>query len=161
MSLFLLRYGELGLKAPGTRRRYEQKLADNLLQRLALAGIEARIERHHRNAVALHAGLEALGLQLVVPQESRLDQITPLWIPEGIDDLEVRQALLRDYRIEIGRGLGDFAGKAWRIGLMGENSKPAAVLTLLSALEKILPQEGYEVAQGQGVSAAEQKLGEP
>ncbi|MDP6364004.1 MAG: THUMP domain-containing protein [Candidatus Poseidoniia archaeon] len=45
MSLFLLRYGELGLKAPGTRRRYEQKLADNLLQRLALAGIEARIER--------------------------------------------------------------------------------------------------------------------
>ena len=41
MSLFLLRYGELGLKAPGTRRRYEQKLADNLLQRLALAGIEA------------------------------------------------------------------------------------------------------------------------
>ena len=45
MSLFLLRYGELGLKAPGTRRRYEQRLAENLLERLTLAGIEARIEK--------------------------------------------------------------------------------------------------------------------
>ena len=121
-------------------------------------GIEARIERHHRNAVALHAGLEAFGLKLVVPEESRLDQITPVWIPEGIDDLEVRQALLRDYRIEIGRGLGDFAGKVWRIGLMGDSSRAEYVLGLLAALEEILPRVGFEVPHGAGVAAASKSL---
>ena len=87
--------------------------------------------------------------------------LTSVRIPEGISDTSVRSKLLREHGIEIGGGLGPVTGKAWRIGLMGENSKPAAVLTLLSALDKILPQEGYEVAQGQGVGVAEQKLGEP
>ncbi len=121
-------------------------------------GVEARVERHHRNAVALQAGLEAFGLRLVVPEESRLDQITPVWIPDGIDDLAVRQALLRDYRIEIGRGLGDFAGKVWRIGLMGESSRAEYVLGLLAALEEVLPRLGFEVPHGAGVAAASRSL---
>jgi alanine-glyoxylate transaminase/serine-glyoxylate transaminase/serine-pyruvate transaminase len=121
-------------------------------------GVEARVERHHRNAVALQAGLEAFGLHLVVPEESRLDQITPVWIPDGIDDLAVRQALLRDYRIEIGRGLGDFAGKVWRIGLMGESSRAEYVLGLLAALEEVLPRLGFEVPHGAGVAAASTSL---
>ena len=124
-------------------------------------GLEARIERHGKNATALRAGLEALGLNLVVREEYRLDQITPVWIPDGIDDLRVRQALLRDYHIEIGRGLGDFAGKVWRIGLMGESSKPENVLGLLGALEEILPRVGFEVARGAGVAAASTSLAGP
>ena len=124
-------------------------------------GLEARYQRHARNALGLRAGLEALGLRLFAREDARLNTLTSVRIPEGISDTNVRGTLLREHGIEIGGGLGPVAGKAWRIGLMGENSKPAAVLTLLSALEKILPQEGYEVAQGQGVGAAEQKLGEP
>ncbi len=123
-------------------------------------GMGPRIARHNRNSAALRAGLEALGLQLVVSPENRLDQITPVWIPEGIDDQAVRASLLRDHHIEIGRGLGDFAGKIWRIGLMGDSSKSEYVLALLSALESILPSAGYEVAVGSGVGAASKSLAE-
>jgi alanine-glyoxylate transaminase/serine-glyoxylate transaminase/serine-pyruvate transaminase len=121
-------------------------------------GMGPRIARHQRNSAALRAGLEALGLQLVVAPENRLDQITPVWIPEGVDDQAVRTALLRDHHIEIGRGLGDFAGKVWRIGLMGDSSKAEYVLALLSALESILPGVGYETALGAGVGAASKSL---
>jgi alanine-glyoxylate transaminase/serine-glyoxylate transaminase/serine-pyruvate transaminase len=123
-------------------------------------GLEARFERHRRNAAALRAGLEALGMKLVAPEGFQLDQITPVWIPQGVDDGKVRQALLREHNIEIGRGFGPFAGKVWRIGLMGESSRPEYVLALLSALESILPRMGYEVAPGAGVGAASKSLGE-
>ncbi len=121
-------------------------------------GLDARAARHHRNAQALRKGLEALGLELVVDEEHSLDQITPVWIPEGVDDLEVRQTLLREYTIEIGRGLGDFAGRVWRIGLMGESSRAHNVMAFLSAMEEILPGVGYEVARGAGVAAASKYL---
>lgn len=128
--------------------------------RIALEeGLEARFARHHRNARALWAGLEALGLDIVAPERYRLDQITPMWIPDGIDDMAVRRTLLREHSIEIGGGLGEFAGKVWRIGLMGESSKAENVLALLAALESILPGVGYEVPQGAGVSAASRSLG--
>ena len=82
-----------------------------------------------------------------------------MWIPEGVDETRVRQILLREYGIEIGRGLGDFAGKVWRIGLMGESSKAEYVLAVLSALEGTLPRLDYEVPVGAGVGAASQALG--
>lgn len=121
-------------------------------------GLDARIERHRRNSAALRAGLEALGLKLVPPPEFRLDQITPVWVPEGVDEAKVRQMLLREYRIEIGRGLGEFAGRVLRIGLMGESSKAEYVLALLSALEEILPRLGFEVGYGAGVASASKSL---
>jgi len=117
-------------------------------------GLKERYERHKKNARALVQGLQALGLKTVAPEESRLDQITPVWIPEGVDDDLVRGLLLEEDSIEIGKGLGDFAGKVWRIGLMGESSKKEYVLMLLSAMERILPRAGYEVAMGEAVSAA-------
>ena len=127
--------------------------------RIALEeGLDVRFARHHSNARALWAGLEALGLSLVAPEEYRLDQITPVWIPDGVDDMTVRRTLLSEYSIEIGGGLGDFAGRVWRIGLMGESSKAENVLALLAALEDILPRLEYEVPLGAGVSAARRSL---
>ena len=121
-------------------------------------GLEARYERHRRNSGALRSGLEALGMKLVAPEGYRLDQITPVWIPDAVEDDRVRGMLLREHGIEIGRGLGEFAGRVWRVGLMGESSKPEYVLALLAALEGILPRVGYEVAQGAGVGAASKAL---
>ena len=121
-------------------------------------GLENRFARHERNAEALRAGLEALGLGVVTPDGYRLAQITPVWIPEGVDDAQVRSKLLADYQIEIGKGLGTFDGKIWRFGLMGESSRPDYVLLALSAMESVLPQVGYEVAPGTGVSAASRVL---
>ena len=121
-------------------------------------GLDARYVRHERNAAALRDGLEALGLDLVAPEAHRLPQITPIWVPGGIDETVVRQKLLREHHIEIGRGLGEFAGRVWRIGLMGESSRSEYVLALLSALEEILPSQGFEVAVGAGVGAASRSL---
>ena len=121
-------------------------------------GLEARYERHSRNSAALRDGLEAMGLVLVAPEAYRLDQITPFWVPDGVDEIKLRQMLLREHGIEVGRGLGQFAGKVIRVGLMGESSKPEYVLALLSALEKILPRLDYETAQGAGVGAASSSL---
>ncbi|MSP78828.1 MAG: alanine--glyoxylate aminotransferase family protein [Dehalococcoidia bacterium] len=121
-------------------------------------GLEKRWQRHTRNGKALRAGLQALGLKLLVPEAYCLYQLTSVLIPQGIDDLKFRQALLREYNIEAGAGLGKFRSQIWRLGLMGENSTPANVLLLLSALEKLLPQNGYELAPGAGVAAASKVL---
>lgn len=107
--------------------------------RLAVAeGLEARWERHARNARLLWDGLEALGLTLHVPLEHRLPSLTTVCIPEGVDDLQIRGRLLNEYNLEIGGGLGELKGKVWRIGLMGYSSRPENVLLLLAALEKLL-----------------------
>lgn len=121
-------------------------------------GLPQRYARHARNAAALAAGIAALGLRFVVPAEHRLAQITVVRIPDGVDDAHIRARLLREHGIEIGGGLGEFAGKVWRIGLMGESSKAEYVMALLAALESILPGAGYEVAQGAGVAAASASL---
>ena len=121
-------------------------------------GLDNRFARHEKNAAALRAGLEALGMDMVAPEEYRLAQVTSVWIPEGVDDAEVRARLLSDYNIEIGKGLGAFDGKVWRFGLMGESSRADYVLLALSALENILPTLGYEIAPGAAVSAASRAL---
>jgi len=121
-------------------------------------GLESRFARHETNAAALRAGLEAIGIEMVAPVGYQLAQITPVWIPEGVDDDTVRHMLLRQHSIEIGKGLGELAGKAWRFGLMGESSRPEYVLALLSALEGILPRVGYETASGAAVGAASRVL---
>ena len=121
-------------------------------------GQKNRINRHARVAAALRAGAEALGLNLLAEEGHRLNPLTTLSIPEGIEDAKVRRALLNDYDIEIGGGLGEFAGKAWRVGLMGESARERNVFALLSALETILSKEGYEVAFGASLSAAQRTI---
>ena len=103
-----------------------------------------------RNHKALKAGLLALGLAYTAKGGHQLPQLNAVRIPEGVDDLTVRKKLLAEFGIEIGGGLGDFKGKAWRIGLMGYNSKPNAVFQVLAALEQCLGGKG-----GVGVAAAE------
>jgi alanine-glyoxylate transaminase/serine-glyoxylate transaminase/serine-pyruvate transaminase len=101
-------------------------------------GLDRRFERHRRNAMLLWKGLEELGLDLVVPKSRRLPTLTTVWVPEGTDEGAIRQGLLKDYNIEIAGGLGDYAGRVWRIGLMGYSSQLPNVTLLLSALEHLL-----------------------
>lgn len=115
-------------------------------------GLEARWRRHERNARALWAGLEAMGLELFVPREYRLWTLTTIRVPEGVDDARVRARLLEEFQIEIGGGLGPLRGKIWRVGLMGAGSTLRNVLLFLSALESVLRREG--VRCGSGISAA-------
>ena len=117
-------------------------------------GLEARWARHLRNHRALKEGLTALGLNYTAAEGHQLPQLNAVRIPPGIQDLAVRQQLLDRFGIEIGGGLGEFKGKAWRIGLMGYNSRPAIVLLFLGALEQCLLRVGAKVSPGAGVAAA-------
>jgi alanine-glyoxylate transaminase/serine-glyoxylate transaminase/serine-pyruvate transaminase len=121
-------------------------------------GLEERYARHRRNGRALRAGLEALGLRLLVPEAQCTYQLTSLLVPDGVNDTAMRGRLLHEYNVEIGGGLGQFQGRAWRIGLMGESSTASNVLFLLSAMETLLPQLGFEVAVGAGVAEASRVL---
>ena len=76
-------------------------------------------------------------------------------IPDGVDDVAGRKRLLSEFGIEVGGGLGDFKGKAWRIGLMGYNSRPNCVFQVLAALEQVLAGAGVKIDRGSGVAAAE------
>jgi alanine-glyoxylate transaminase/serine-glyoxylate transaminase/serine-pyruvate transaminase len=121
-------------------------------------GLEARWARHLHNHKALKAGLNALGMTYIAAEGRQLPQLNAVLVPPGVDDAAVRKRLLTEFGIEIGSGLGEFKGKAWRIGLMGHGSRPANVLLLLAALEKCLKDQGAKVAPGAGVAAAEQLL---
>ncbi len=110
------------------------------LRIIAEEGLEARWERHRRNAELLWNGLEALGIELHVPLEHRLPTLTTPRVPEGVDEAQVRRHLLDHYNIEISGGLGELKGKVWRIGLMGYSSRRENVLLLLAALEETLTQ---------------------
>ena len=100
-------------------------------------GLEARFARHRKNHELLRDGLEELGFEFIVAPEYRLPQLNTVKIPKGMEDASARSQLLNDYNIEIGAGLGEFAGKAWRIGLMGCSCTENHVNMLLSALKKI------------------------
>jgi len=129
----------------GQKRAYHHTAPVNALYGLHEAllmiyeeGLEAVWQRHARNHALLKAGLEGMGLQLLVPPEERLAQINTVVVPEGVDDARVRSRLLEEFGLEIGAGLGTLAGKVWRIGLMGYSSRTANVLLCLGALEAVL-----------------------
>ena len=75
-------------------------------------------------------------MKAFVKENERLPQLTSVKIPDGIDDINVRKSLLEEYNIEIGAGLGDLAGKVWRIGLMGYSSNDKNISACISALKK-------------------------
>jgi len=107
-------------------------------------GLEQAWKRHEFHHQALVTGLEALDLRLLVAPEIRLPQLNLLEIPEGLDDASIRSQLLNDFDLEIGAGLGKFAGKAWRIGLMGNTCNQKNVLYCVASLGAVLKAHGFE-----------------
>jgi len=91
---------------------------------------------------------------MLVPEPERLPSLNTIRIPDGVDDLRVRKTLLNDFSLEIGGGLGKFAGKAWRVGLMGHSSSRKNVVLFLSALTSILKSQGVNVKPGAVESAS-------
>jgi len=150
----------------GAQRAYHHTAPVNLVyamdeaMRLALEeGLEARWARHRQNALALRAGLRAMGIDLFAADEVMLPPLTSIVIPDGIEDAKIRSLLLSEYGIEIGGGLGDAKGKIWRIGLMGYGSQRRNVLLVLSALESLLTRFGYKCEPGAALAAAESAYG--
>jgi alanine-glyoxylate transaminase/serine-glyoxylate transaminase/serine-pyruvate transaminase len=127
----------------GNERTYHHTAPINMvyafreaLRVVADEGLENRWERHRSNAELLWEGLEELGVGCHVEKRFRLPSLTTALVPEGIDSKAVSRWLLENYNVEIAAGLGQLAGKVWRIGLMGFNSRRENVLLLLSAMEQ-------------------------
>jgi alanine-glyoxylate transaminase/serine-glyoxylate transaminase/serine-pyruvate transaminase len=122
-------------------------------------GLDARIARTTRTARGLWAGLEALGMRLLVAPELRLPTLTTVCVPDGIDEARVRAELMDAYGIEIAGGLGELKGKVWRVGLMGESCSRRNVVLLLGALESALAAQGHRSEGGTAVAAATAEFG--
>ena len=149
----------VGYWGEGRKRAYHHTAPINSIYGLHEAllmlheeGLEAAWARHRRLHEALKAGLEALGLEYVVPEAEQTPQLNMIKVPDGVDEAEVRRRLLEEHNLEIGAGLGALAGDVWRIGLMGYGCRPENVRTCISALEAVLDRSG-------GTDAAETKLG--
>ena len=143
----------------GAKRMYHHTLPANMvyalreaLRMVAEEGLEARFARHQKTHKALVAGVEAMGLSMLVPEAERLPMLNAVKIPEGAEDVKVRGALLKGFGLEIGGGLGDLAGQVWRVGIMGEVCSRRNVTLFLSSLQSVLTAQGIKV--GSGVEAA-------
>jgi (S)-ureidoglycine-glyoxylate aminotransferase len=126
------------------------------LRALQEEGLEARFARHRLHGEALRAGIDALGLLPFgkEPPGHRLSMVTPVLVPEGVDELRVRRLLVEDFGIEIGAAFGPLQGRIWRIGTMGYSARRQNVLLCLAALETVLRRVGWRAAPGAGVEAA-------
>jgi len=156
----------MGYWGSGAKRAYHHTAPVNALYGLHEAlvmlqeeGLENAWARHWNHHLALKAGLEAMGLVFVVKEGERLPQLNSIHIPQGVEDAAVRSALLNDYGLEIGAGLGAMAGKIWRIGLMGHASNKRNVLVCLGALEDVLSRMNAPIRKGVAVAAACKVLG--
>jgi len=101
-------------------------------------GLESRWERHLTNANLFWEGLKELGLQCHVDKEFRLASLTTVLVPDGVNGLSIQRYLLNNFNIEIAGGLGQLAGKVWRIGLMGYNSRFENIVLILNTLKHAL-----------------------
>jgi len=155
----------MGYWGSGQKRSYHHTAPVNALYGLHEAllilrdeGLENAWARHEQNHLALKSGLEAMGLELIVPESERLPQLNAVGIPAGADDATVRAHLLREYNLEIGAGLGDLAGKVWRIGLMGNSSRAENILLCVGALGAVLSGMGVKIDLGAALSAVQERL---
>lgn len=129
----------------GSKRSYHHTAPISMIYalhralRLILTEGMENVHRRHREAhQRLAAGLADLGLDLLVEEGARLPMLNAVRVPDGVDEAAVRSALLNDYHIEIGAGLGPLAGKIWRIGVMGHTARPQFVDQFLEALKEVL-----------------------
>ncbi|MFT6552582.1 MAG: alanine-glyoxylate transaminase/serine-glyoxylate transaminase/serine-pyruvate transaminase [Zhongshania marina] len=155
----------LGYWGEGGKRAYHHTAPVNALYGLHESlvmlqeeGLENAWQRHATMHKALAAGLETLGIRFVVDADHRLPQLNSVYIPEGIDDATTRQYLLANYDLEIGAGLGDLAGKVWRIGLMGYSARMENISLLLKALAAAMTEQGLACDAEKAVAAAQATL---
>ena len=144
----------------GSDRVYHHTSSSNLnyalLEALLLIheeGLQERFARHYKNHKALVAGVEALGLKMLVDPAYRLPTLNTVIIPDGVDDLKLRRYLLEKFKLDIGGGFGRLAGKVWRVGLMGYSSSADNVLFFIPAISRALAVQGFKTDLPSGLDA--------
>jgi len=121
-------------------------------------GIELRFLRHERVAKAIRAALVELGFSLFTQEPFLADTLSVVKYPEGVEDKSFRSTYYEN-GIVVAGGLGETAGKVFRMGHMG-NLSVSQVYFALDALERTLSTLGYKFEAGSGLQAAKAILGE-
>jgi alanine-glyoxylate transaminase / serine-glyoxylate transaminase / serine-pyruvate transaminase len=124
------------------------------LMLIAEEGVDERLARHRLHAAALSAGLAALGLRQFADPAYRLASVATVLAPAGVAAGRVREVLVDEFNLDIAGGLGEYADRMWRIGIMGHSAQRANVVLLLAALESALVRQNFE-PPASGVAAAE------
>lgn len=112
-------------------------------------GLKARTERHTKNAAAAAKALESIGFAILAKPGVRASTLSVCIYPEGVDDAKFRAAML-DNGVICAGALGAYAGKAFRLGHMG-NIDENVMITALSAIERSLLACGVAVELGKAV----------
>ncbi|MDH5300551.1 MAG: alanine--glyoxylate aminotransferase family protein [Gammaproteobacteria bacterium] len=151
----------MGYWGQGVKRAYHHTAPINPLYALHESlvmlqeeGLENSWARHRNMHNVLKAGLEAMGMRFIVDEKARLPQLNAVTVPDGVDEAAVRAYLLKNFNLEIGGGLGDLAGKVWRIGLMGQSANINNIFLCLSALEAALVEQKAAIKRGVALEAA-------
>jgi alanine-glyoxylate transaminase/serine-glyoxylate transaminase/serine-pyruvate transaminase len=108
------------------------------LRKIVEEGLEKVWARHKMISDIVVSGMEEMGFSMLVEEPIRLPELLTIILPDGIDDLTVRKKLLNEYDIEISAGLGPFAGKLWRIGVMGEGARKENADRVLAAIRECI-----------------------
>jgi len=127
------------------------------LDMILAEGLEEVFRRHQRLAQAVRAGMRALGLKVVAPEECASPTVTAVWAPEGVNPDELRRFLREELGVYMSGGKGSLAGKVFRFGHMGYVGE-FDIITGLAAVEMGLAKLGRGVQLGAGVAAAQELL---
>lgn len=112
-------------------------------------GIENRYKRHIKNGRAMQSALEGLGFKLLAEKDHRAVTLSNVLYMDGIDDLEFRKTLAEEGVVVAG-GLGDYQGKMFRLGHMG-NIDIHDMVSTIAAIERTLYKMGVDIELGKGV----------
>jgi alanine-glyoxylate transaminase/serine-glyoxylate transaminase/serine-pyruvate transaminase len=108
------------------------------LEILKEEGIENSWRRHKENSAKLISRFKSIGLEPLVPEGERIPNLLTIKVPEGVDEAKIRTELLNRHNLEVGAGLGELAGKIWRVGLMGYNSNEKMVEFCVNSFKDLL-----------------------
>ena len=108
------------------------------LRKIVHEGLENVWARHKLVSDIIVSGMEKMGFSMLVEKSIRLPELLTINLPEDINDSAVRNKLLNEYNIEISAGLGQFSGKLWRIGVMGEGAHEENAHRILSAIKECI-----------------------
>jgi|688.fasta_scaffold254013_2 aspartate aminotransferase-like enzyme len=120
-------------------------------------GTEAIFARHVRLKESLRAGLQGLGLELVVDENAASPTITSIKPPADLTVDAIRKKLKERYKILVADGQEELKGKIFRIGHMGYVFERDVLMTL-SCLEATLVELGHKVEPGKAVRTASELL---
>lgn len=119
-------------------------------------GLDRRIVRHKKFALALQAAMEELGFRILAEQGCRASTLSCLLYPEGVDDMSFR-SILAEEGVQVAGGIGAYAGKMFRLGHMG-NIDTHDLVSVVGAIERTLHRLGRKVEFGKAAGILQQFL---